>query len=287
VVKSGAPGVGPLSSDVQVVIDEGVCVRQWDWSETSQTVSIFCRGLGLLRGLAKGSRRPLSPYSGGIELLTRGGAGVIVRPSSELALITEWDLRETFPALRRVLRAHYAAMYMAELVQHCVHDHDPHPVLYDALVSGLRGLGDDEGEGEGGVVDAALVRFQWMVLRETGYRPTLGSAGGVGGAVSAGGGAYLRFSPSRGALIEPGEALEERTWRVRRETIRTLLRFSELCEELDGGETGVVYGADPGEVPGESESLHRANCLLAAYLRHVLGREVRTLTLLFGKRLPS
>lgn len=46
------------------VSDDAVCIRHWDWSETSQTVSLFTRGHGLVRALAKGSKRPKSPYSG-------------------------------------------------------------------------------------------------------------------------------------------------------------------------------------------------------------------------------
>ena len=34
--------------------DQGVCIRHWDFSETSQTVSLFGRSLGVVRGLAKG-----------------------------------------------------------------------------------------------------------------------------------------------------------------------------------------------------------------------------------------
>jgi hypothetical protein len=62
---------------------------------------------------------------------------------------------------------------------------------------------------------------------------------------------------------------------VRRETIRTLLEFTDQPRRADR------IGDD------SLRSLHRANCLLAAYIRHVLGREPRTLALLFGKRLPS
>jgi DNA repair protein RecO len=224
----------------------------------------------------------MSPYSGGIELLTRANIGVIVRPNSELALITEWDLQETFPQLRRSLRAHYAAMYIAELVHHSVHGHDPHAALYEALLESLRALGHEPGStGVDANIDAALLRFQWMVLKETGYQPILEVPGG-----SESTGAYLRFSPSKGALVHAGENDTEGTWRVRRETIRTLQRFADGPDE--SGEASADSQAGAGNpVQGESQSLHRANCLLAAYLRHVLGREARTLTLLFGKRLPS
>ncbi|HAC09503.1 MAG TPA: DNA repair protein RecO, partial [Phycisphaerales bacterium] len=48
--------------------DEAVCVRHWDFSETSQTVSLFLRDHGLVRGLAKGARRERGSFSGGFDL---------------------------------------------------------------------------------------------------------------------------------------------------------------------------------------------------------------------------
>ena len=66
--------------------DEALCIRHWDWSETSQTVSLFTRTHGLVRGLAKGSRREKSNFSGGIELLTRGQALFILKPAADTFL---------------------------------------------------------------------------------------------------------------------------------------------------------------------------------------------------------
>ena len=85
--------------------DQALCIRQWDFSETSQTVSLFGRTLGCLRGLAKGSRRERGSFSGGIDVLTRGEVGVILKRDRELATLTEWDTQETFPRLREDLTA--------------------------------------------------------------------------------------------------------------------------------------------------------------------------------------
>lgn len=261
-----------------VILDEGICVRQWDWSETSQTASVFCRELGLIRGLAKGSRRPASRYSGGIELLTRAGLGVITRPNSDLSLITEWDLLETFPALRKSLRAHYAAMYIADLIHHALHDRDPHTILYDAFLDALRVLGANS-PASPELIEPALLRLQWAALTEMGYRPVLDDP-----AFREATPTYVRFSPSRGGVLpQAADLTEDRTWRVRSTTIRALLMVIEPPTESDtaGAQAGPPLPPNP-----PPDAVHRANCLLAAYLRHVLGREMRTMALLFGKRLP-
>lgn len=248
------------------VIDDAICIRQWDWSETSQTVSVFCRSLGVVRGLAKGARRPKAPYSGGLEILTRGSVGVIVKQSSDIALITEWDLLEQFPALRRSLEAHYAGMYMAELVHYAVHDHDPHAALYDALLGALRALGEDLPR------RAALVDFQWAVLVETGYRPELACDVRTGEALAPA--QAYRFHPALGGLIPdaPPTADTAGTWRVRRQT-------TDLLGRLPMG-PGVGAGSET------REQLDRAGRFLAAYLRYVLGREPRMLPYLYDRQIP-
>jgi DNA repair protein RecO (recombination protein O) len=250
---------------VPAVHDEAICIRQWDWSETSQTVSIFCRQLGLLRALAKGARRPKAPYSGGIEVLTRGRIGVIIKQSSDMALLTEWDLVEQFPALRRSLEAHHVALYMTELVHHAVHDHDPHPALYDAMLDGLRSLDDEISR------RTVLLNFQWAVLVETGYRPQLDADIRTGAALAPG--AAFRFSPSLGGVMpdDVGGAEASSTWRVRGETLELLRRLPLAAAQTE---------------PPTLASIDRAGRLLASYLRYVLGREPRMLPYLYDRQLP-
>ncbi|MBX3402406.1 MAG: DNA repair protein RecO [Phycisphaeraceae bacterium] len=236
--------------------DDAVCIRHWDWSETSQAVSLFTRGHGLVRALAKGSRRAKSPYSGGVEMLTRGEAGLIVRPNTELALLTEWDLRETYPALRRSLAAFNAGMYFADLVQRFVHDHDAHTALFDALASSLAELGAD---GTEAMLDA-VVRFQWAVLREAGFRPLLGESSTGADVPEA---EVLVFDPEHGGVrtvVGPGP---HSGWKVRRGTIELLRRVAGIG----------VGGAGEGM---EAETLLRAARLLGAYVSHVLGEEPPT-----------
>lgn len=281
-------------------MDEALCIRQWDFSETSQTVSLLCRGLGLVRGLAKGAKRATHPYSGGIELLTRGNVGVIARPSSDLALITEWDLQETFPALRRSLAAHHVGLYLAELIQHAVQDHDPHPRLYGEAVLALQSLDTELDH------SPILARFQWALLVETGYKPELERD--VVTALPLPESPWYFFDPALGGLVAPAASssgsggLEGHSsshddddhshdarslWRVRRETIDAILEMNVAVEVSAAARScpaALRSGVD--SRARSSQSLVRAARFLAAYARHVFGREPRTMSLLFGHKLP-
>jgi DNA repair protein RecO len=237
--------------------DEGVCVRHWDWSETSQTVSIFTREHGVLRGLAKGAKREHSQFSGGIELATRGEVVAIVKQAEAdhaLATLTAWDLLETFPGTRRSLSGFLVSMAMLDFVHHGLEERDPHPGVYDALVIGLRRV-----EREGEALHAAAV-FAWAILEGTGHRPELfedvGGSGRLPDAVLFG------FDPRRGAVVaDPGDSAAApgggTVWRVRGETV-DVLRHLSRGSALD-------QGAFP------PESVERALKLLCYYFRELVG----------------
>lgn len=257
-------------------IDEAMCIRRIDWSETSQIVWLFARRLGVVRALAKGSKRPKAPFSGGIELLTVGDAGIILRPNSELALLTRWDLRQSFPALRRSLAAFSAGLYVADLIAHLVRDHDPHPGLFNAAIRALEALQDEQ------AIPGALLRLQWSALGETGFRPEI-RADVLTGEDLAAAPVYL-FNPALGGLLADdgtGGTDSGAAWRVRGRTVDLLRSLPET--DLNSPPTAT---SQPQVIETEnSESIDRANRLLASYIRHVLGVEPPTMRAVFGSRL--
>jgi DNA repair protein RecO (recombination protein O) len=232
---------------------EAVCIRRWDWSETSQTVLLLTRDAGLLRGLAKGALRPGSAFSGGFEPLTRGQVVASTRTSGALAPIIAWELLDAYPGLRRSLRSLDAGWYVADLVQHALTDADPHPGLYDALVRALEAIQDPP------AVPAALLHFQWALLAETGYRPVLDRDVVQGGPLPRA--PTYRFVPARGGLTSDraDDARHAASWRVRAETVRALASIA-------GGDN----------TPPPPRTVERAGRLLGAYLRYILGRELPT-----------
>ena len=240
------------------VTDQAVCIRQWDWSETSQTVSLFSREHGLVRAVAKGSKRENSRFSGGLEVLTRGEMIAIIKPAADLANLIAWDLQETFPELRRRLEAFYAGMYLADLLQSALTDHDPHPVLFDAILASLRMLSPGRDR-------AAVLAFQWATLIEAGYRPELSQDIASGGPLERAR-SYV-FLPRLGGFAAEGATGPGPTWRVRAETLTGLRNIAEgaAIESLS------------------IDTVDRATRLLALYLREVLGRDMPSMGPLFGE----
>ncbi|MGP1347754.1 MAG: DNA repair protein RecO [Phycisphaerales bacterium] len=250
------------------LVDDAIVLRCWEFSETSQTVAMLCRSHGMLRGLGKGSRRERAPFSGGFEPGTRGQIVAIVKPSTELATLTEWDLRRVYWASRRSWMGHRAVLCLLDSVRHAVTDADPHPALFDALDAALGGM-ESVGTPEG--VLGWLLAGQWALLVETGYRPRLRS--GANGAVRG----RLWFDPETGSIVGGrGDAPRLNAyWAVRGATVEALSRLGE-----DGG-------ADASRMPEALDGLDErtllgANRLLASYLREVLGRDVPAARWLVG-----
>ena len=249
--------------------EQAVCIRLIDWSETSQIVALLTEGRGKVRGLAKGSKR-LSPsaiarYSGGIELLTRGQAVGLIKPSADLANITEWDLQEPYHYLRRDLTAQRLALYAADLVNAMLAEVDPHPTVFAEFIGLLEALVPSDEVARAG----ALLRFQWRLLTDCGYSPQLDQDVHSGAPIEARR-AYL-FDPHAGGLTHTGRAAKGNTvgpWRVRRQTIDLLRGLATDGEMLD--------------VDADVEVIGRANRLLCVYARALLDRQLPTMTIVLG-----
>lgn len=244
------------------VKDHAVVIRMLDWSESSQIVVLMTERHGKVSATAKGAKRTtpstLAKFSGGIELLTAGEAVLIIKPTTDLANLIEWNLTDSHWHLRSGLRAYGLAMYAADLVHHVVQDHDPHPATYVALRALLSGLADAEH------VARQLLRFQWTVLLDGGFKPELHCDAQTGEALDDAG-ETLAFSASAGGLVADTGSSDR--WRVRRSTVDLLRRVASDADIDDADEATV----------------DRANRLMCVYFRAILDRELPTMYALLGE----
>lgn len=256
--------------------DQAICIRDLDWSETSQVVVLLTETRGKIRGIAKGSKRQspsaVARFSGGIELLTAGQVIATTRPSSDLASITEWDLQQDYFALRRNFRGQRVAMYAADLCNALLAEEDAHPVVFGllgGLLNTLCSVGPMRAEARtskgahdsGGGISGALLAFQWGVLVDCGYKPELEidvRRGGVLERVRA-----YTFDPLAGGLTADQGIAD---WRVRAATVDVL--------------RSVAAGGSLVEL--DAESVTRANKLLCVYGRAILDKELPTMGVVLG-----
>lgn len=253
------------------VDDQAVCLRHWEWSETSQTVLLFCREHGLVRALAKGSRRPKSPYSGGLEVLTVGSLEVILKPDGALALLTSWELREPMLHLRTSLIAWEHALIAGEVTARMLSEHDPHPGVFDALTRLLDALRDVE------TVSYETLCFLWTTLRDCGYEIALSRDVRTGEPLSDA--ESFGFAPASGGVTtDPGpssrEIFDQRNpvWRVRGETVVLLrsLRHPRMHTALGP----ISLDSNETHTGPATPAVRRALRLLLSYVQYLIGSEL-------------
>ncbi len=238
--------------------DDAIVLRRFDWSETSQIAWLFTKDHGLLRGVAKGAKRPKSAFDGGLEPLTRGEIGAIVKPDADLATLTSWDLRAVCWPARASLEANRAALFCVGLLASAVTDHDPHPPIFTALTNFFDSLDNAADPWP------AAALFQWLALVDTGHAPRTDDIHEL--TTSAG---VLGFDPHSGAFVPDPGAHARELWRVRAATADAIARLA---------------AADTPS-PGEDTAL--ANRFLLAYWTWILGREPRVARLLTSESQPT
>jgi len=152
--------------------DRAICIRVTDYSETSQIVTLFTRGAGKVRAIAKGVKRPKSVFDGPIELLSCGQIVFSTPTSGGLATLREFRQERGYVHLRRDLTALHCCILAAELLDSLTDDRDPHPGLFDAFVELVEAADAPEG-GDRREMLCLLIVFELTVLEEVGLWPVL------------------------------------------------------------------------------------------------------------------
>lgn len=143
--------------------EKAICLRTTDYSETSQVVQFLTRGQGVVRILAKGSKRPKSKSGGMIDLLSEGELVFSGQGRESLGTLIEFSESAVHSGIRREARRLNAALCMIEMVSEMLPADDIYVEVFDLLHNGLARLDQDDCP-----VRAVLAYFQWRLLRHAG-----------------------------------------------------------------------------------------------------------------------
>lgn len=159
-----------------IVRDRALCLRKFEYSETSQILTLFGRSAGLVRVIAKGAHRRTkagySKFDGGVDMLDLGDAVWIEHTSRELSTLTEWKQLSGNLSLRRSLRAMVLAQLIAEVIPLLLAEHDPHPQMFLRTRVTLPLLSSDRGEEQ-------FLSLLLDVIQGAGFLPELNELPGV------------------------------------------------------------------------------------------------------------
>jgi DNA repair protein RecO (recombination protein O) len=110
-----------------------ILLRRHKLSETSLVVTWLAETCGKIKTVAKGARRPRSPFAGKLDLFYEADIQFVRSRRSDLHTLKEAVLREPFEGLRLDFHRVELASYFVELLDLVTEPDHPAPDLLDLL----------------------------------------------------------------------------------------------------------------------------------------------------------
>jgi DNA repair protein RecO (recombination protein O) len=145
----------------------GLVLRTRLLTETSLIVHWLTPALGRLATVAKGARRPNSPFRGKLDLFYLADFSFSRSRRSELHTLREVSLRQTHSGLRQDLGLLQQACYCAALVEQATEMETPLPNVFELVTGLLRQLLAHPPQ------TTAIFAFELKLLTELGLKPDL------------------------------------------------------------------------------------------------------------------
>ena len=145
----------------------GLVLRLYPLTETSLIVHWLTPELGRLATVAKGARRPKSPFRGKLDLFYLAEFSFGRSQRSELHTLREVSLCETHAWLRRDLTRLQQASYCARLIEQVTETQTPVPEIFHLMLSILNPPAPQRSPAQ------TVFAFELKLLDELGLKPDL------------------------------------------------------------------------------------------------------------------
>jgi DNA repair protein RecO (recombination protein O) len=119
--------------DFAVQSTAAILLRKRKFSDTSLIVSWCTESLGCIQTVAKGARRPKTPFAGKLDLFFESEISIVPSRRSSLHTLTEVVVRSPFAGIREQYVRTQAAAYFVELIEICTERDHHEPELYSLL----------------------------------------------------------------------------------------------------------------------------------------------------------
>lgn len=144
---------------------EAIILKHAKSGEADRILTLYTPGLGKIKAVAKGARRPGSKLGGHVELLTH--SLMMLSRGRSLDIVTQSQTINSFLPLKNDLRRTSYGLYASELVDSFTEERLENRPIFDLLLSVLNWLCEaDNG-------DLVLRHFELHLLHYLGYRPQL------------------------------------------------------------------------------------------------------------------
>lgn len=149
----------------------GILLRKRKLSDTSLIICWCTDTLGVIQTVARGGRRPKSPFRGRLDLFFEAEISVALSRRSTLHTLRELTLINPFAGIRTHHLRTQAAAYFVELVEICTEREHHEPEIFALLQRAFSFLDRTQPEAH------AITHFENELARITGVRhPTCANA---------------------------------------------------------------------------------------------------------------
>ena len=145
----------------------GLVLRTLPLTETSLIIHWLTPDCGRIATVAKGARRPKSPFRGKLDLFYQCDFSFLRSRRSDLHLLREVSLGDTHSALRQDVDWLRQASYCAVLIEQTTETETPLPAVYELLCELLNRLPHQSPQPQ------TIFAFELKLLKELGLQPDL------------------------------------------------------------------------------------------------------------------
>lgn len=248
-------------SAIEVIVPlhstEAIVIGGHDLAEADRIVVFYTETAGKVRAVAEGARRIRTRFGGNLQLFTRGRLVYFERPNKTLHKVNEFAVIRSHRILREDLDRLVLGSTAVEALAAGVEEGEVSPELYRLLDEAMQLL--EEAPRPHLVVQGFLVHL----LRHLGYLPELSACVRCRSGVSASDEAHL--SPGQGGLLCP----------MCRHGIADAIPVSSAALGFLRGTSNSTFRVID-RISILPQVLQEVSATLQAFLRHVLGRPLRS-----------
>lgn len=146
-------------------VTDAINLKSYNLSESDKIMVMYSRDKGLIRGVAKGVKKPKSKLGARMDLLVANK--LMLHKGRNLDTISQAEALNTFNATRRNMDKIFYSMYISEVVNNFGVEDDPcSAVIFDLLYEALSTVSKADDKVK---ILNAVLKFQLKMMRVSGF----------------------------------------------------------------------------------------------------------------------
>lgn len=146
-------------------VTDAINLKAYNLSESDKIIVMYSKDKGLIRGVAKGVKKPKSKLGARMDLLVANT--LMLHKGKNLDTICQAEVLNTFNKTRQDIDKIFYSMYVTEVVNNFGLEEDPSSeVIYNLLYKALNTISSAQNKVE---ILIAVIKFQLKMMIESGF----------------------------------------------------------------------------------------------------------------------